>query len=397
MQPPPRVSGSRRLVWAYHGPLAGKLDAATWLETTREVQKLSWRVSLIAIGPNGQHTVDGVDVLGVDVPDLYLIRHVFFHARLVSHILRNWQQTDIVLFHPRSALWLLPLRFLRQLRRNKGPLLLMDTRDLDPAGGHGMKHLLRRAHGALVRYLAGQWADGQTAITERMARLVRIPDNRLWGTWPSGVDLEHFAAAQGLRKWPGDTEPVQLVYTGALTSQRNLLAMCQAVESANAEGMKFRLFLYGEGPVRAELESFSLSSAGRIGVFSAIPHDQIPCVLAEAHVGVSSLFSPNEELFQASSPIKLFEYMAAGLPILAVRMPCHTDVINDAPCVFWAEDPTVEGLAAALRALWSSRSSLPRAGRAAAQLAQNYTWAASARKFAQALEYGLTTRGPVSG
>ena len=45
-------------------------------------------------------------------------------------------------------------------------------------------------------------------------------------------------------------------------------------------------------------------------LFRLYPHDQIPEVLARAHVGV--LPFPDEEKFRVSSPIKLFEYMAAG-------------------------------------------------------------------------------------
>ncbi len=397
MRPSPRVPVFHHLVWVCHASLASKLDAATWLQITKELRKLGWNVTLIAAGPNGKHTVGGVEVLGFAVPNVYLIRYLVFHARLLAFILRNWQNIDIVLFHPMSALWLLPLRLLRPLRGSTGPLVVMDTRDLDAPGGHGLRYRFRTAHGALVRRLAGGWADGQTAITERMAELVRIPRKQLWGTWPSGVNLEDYAPAQALRRWPGEAEPIRLVYTGTLLPERNLVAMCQAVEHANAAQMQFSFRLYGGGSSRAELEAFASGTAGRVSVCAPVPHEQIPSVLAQAHVGVTSLFFPNQALFQASSPIKLFEYMAAGMPILALRMPCHTDAAGDSPCVFWAETPTVEGLTAALRALWSQRATLASAGCAAAELSREYTWAASARKFALALEHGLAAKGNRGG
>jgi hypothetical protein len=55
------------------------------------------------------------------------------------------------------------------------------------------------------------------------------------------------------------------------------------------------------------------------------------------HVSVTSHFATYEELFKASSPIKLFEYLASGLPILATRMACHSDVISIGKYVFWVE------------------------------------------------------------
>ena len=43
--------------------------------------------------------------------------------------------------------------------------------------------------------------------------------------------------------------------------------------------------------------------------------------------------------FGVSSPIKLFEYLAAGLPILATRIDCHTNVVGNADCAVWLDEP----------------------------------------------------------
>jgi glycosyltransferase involved in cell wall biosynthesis len=235
--------------------------------------------------------------------------------------------------------------------------------------------------------LANRWADGQMAITQHMAETVRVPLERLWGIWSSGVNLDLFAPAQMARRWPSAEEPINLVYIGALHHGRNLLVLCRAVEKANAEGMAFSLSLIGEGPERLALETFALRTAGRVRVVSAVPHDQVPGLLAQAHVGV--LPFPNEVKFQVSSPVKLFEYMAAGLPVLATRIVCHTDVVKGGNYAFWAEDASVEGLLAALRLVWRSRASLEGRGREAATAAQAWTWQESGRKLKTALEYGV--------
>ena len=264
----------------------------------------------------------------------------------------------------------------------------MDTRDLNSPGG-SLKHRLRAPFERLVCRLARRWADGQTAITQRMADFIKVPPEQLWGTWPSGVNLSCFAPAQDSRQWPEAGEPIQLVYIGSLLHVRNLLPLCQAVEEANEDGMNFILSLVGQGAAKADLETFALQTAGRIRVIPPIPHDQIPELLAQAHVGVTSPFLPDRELFQASSPIKLFEYMAAGLPVLATRMACHTDVVGDGQYAFWIEQPKVPSLLAALCLVWEAQSSLSRMGSQAATEAAAWTWHESAKKLKAALEYGL--------
>ncbi len=381
-------NGSSKLVWIYSGHISNALDAATWLDVTKGMRNLGWRVNLIAFGADGKYMVDGVEVYGFAVPDFYFIRHLIFHLRVILYILQNWKRIDIVLFHPMSAPWLLPLRFIRCLHGDKLPLFLMDTRDFNPTGGN-IKNRIRFTYGNLVRYLANYWADGQTAITVRMANFLHIPDDHLLGTWPSGVSLELFTPAQVMRKWPMKGDCVRLIYIGALLRERNLLTMCQAVEEANAKGMNFHFSLFGEGAARADLEAFSRRANGRIDVFSQVPHEQIPVILAQAHVGVTSLFFTDEELYQASSPIKLFEYMAAGLPILAPRMPCHSDFIGNGKYVFWVDRVDLSALTEVLQLIWDSRSSLSKMGSLAATAASNWTWHASAMKLKIALEYGL--------
>jgi D-serine dehydratase len=78
--------------------------------------------------------------------------------------------------------------------------------------------------------------------------------------------------------------------------------------------------------------------------------------------------------------------MAAGMPILATRIVCHTDVIGDGTYVFWAEDASPEGLLGALRLAWKQRISLKQMGMEAAQAANGWTWAETARKLSNAIQ-----------
>jgi glycosyltransferase involved in cell wall biosynthesis len=153
--------------------------------------------------------------------------------------------------------------------------------------------------------------------------------------------------------------------------------------------MKFTFSIFGDGAARADLETFSRKTAGQINLFPQIPHDQIPGVLAQAHVGVTSLFFTDEEIYQASSPIKLFEYMASGLPILATRMACHSDFTGNSKYVFWIDRVDLLALIEALRSIWEAQASLREMGSLATAAAYNWTWHASTLKLKTALEYGL--------
>lgn len=376
-----------RLRVAWVSPVTpDKLDSATWVDTTRELRRQGVDVTLITIGPAGKQSYRGVEVLNVPRPTIYLLGQVLFHLGVLRYLLPRLRSYDVILFHQLSAVWLLPLRLFGRRR----PRLVMDTRDMVDFASGSLKIRLRTAWFDMVTGLAARFADGQTAITPRMAELVHIPDDQLWGIWPSGVESERFAAAAKARHWPYQDEAIRLVYTGIFLEKRNLLPLSRAVNRAGAEGMSFIFSLYGDGPLRAELEACAADSGGAVRVERPVPHENVPHILARAHVGVTSLPEVNDVKYEASSPIKLFEYMAAGMPVLATSNKCHTDVVGDGRYAFWADDVAEETLLETLRHVWAERATLAQLGQAAQADVHGWTYAANAAKLKAALVFGLS-------
>jgi glycosyltransferase involved in cell wall biosynthesis len=378
---------SLRLVWVYPDLLHEKLDAATWLNPVRELRTQNWEVDLLVPGPVSSHEIWGVSVTRIYRPEIYLIRQIIFHLNVLRFIWREWSNIDIVLFHAMSAPWLLPLRLLRKFRKTKLQLV-MDTRTvhMEPAESEPFKARLRRWLSSVSHTWANRWADGQTAVTLRMAQALGIPDHLLWGCWANGVQLELFSGVQTVRRWPTENETIRLIYIGSLHVERNLMSFCKAVANANAAGGNFHLSLIGNGTEWQALEAFAHKHPDWVRLMPSVPHHQIPELLAEAHIGV--LPFPDEEKFRVSSPIKLFEYMAAGMPILATKIVCHTDVVGSGSYVFWAMGSSVQELQHSLEEIRTQWEHLPQMGGEASITAIRWTWANSALKLKKALLKG---------
>jgi glycosyltransferase involved in cell wall biosynthesis len=359
------------------------------LETTQELRRLGWDVTLINAGPKDQKEINRVVVTNIPKKNIYFIRQIIFHFQVLKLIFQSWNSIDVILFHQMSAPWLLPLRTVRKILGRQRPLIVMDTRTLPMISRENarLKDRIRNGFDGLMNILANHLADGQTAITGRMAEVKKIPQDQLLGIWPSGVDLEEFQPAQSLREWDSITREVRLIYVGVLHIQRKLMAMCQAVEAANSSGKNFVFTLVGWGTEKEKLIEYAQHTNGRIRVLPAVPHNQVPGLLAQAHVGV--LPFPDQERFRVSSPIKLFEYMASGLPILATKIVCHTDVVKNGKFAFWSNDVSQEAHAIALDQLWECRYQLPELGNQAVEEAINWTWQAAAMKLDIALRSAL--------
>lgn len=156
---------------------------------------------------------------------------------------------------------------------------------------------------------------------------------------------------------------------------------------AITDGMMFKILLVGDGTDRDRLEELASHSSGSIQLIDSVPYEEVPRFLAVSHVGV--LPFPDEEKFRVSSPIKLFEYMAAGMPILATRVVCHTDVAGEGNFVFWAQGAAEEDLLAGLKRVWQARQDLPHMGNEAELASRSWTWKASAENLADALVFGM--------
>jgi glycosyltransferase involved in cell wall biosynthesis len=111
-----------------------------------------------------------------------------------------------------------------------------------------------------------------------------------------------------------------------------------------------------------------------------IPHCQLPAVLAEADIG---LVPYARDVSDQVSPLKLFEYMAAGLAVVAADLPATRGLASDDQILLVPRgDP--EALAAAVAGLAVDEPRRDRMGAAArALVAGAHTWRHRARRVIQ--------------
>jgi glycosyltransferase involved in cell wall biosynthesis len=120
----------------------------------------------------------------------------------------------------------------------------------------------------------------------------------------------------------------------------------------------------GDGPGRGVMEEIGAELTG------AVPHDEVPALLASAHIGLAP-YSPDAPTY--FSPLKLFEYLAAGLAVIAADIPGIRDVVgDDGAALIPAGDAMM--LAHAVAALTESERDRSRFSRAARALADEHTW-----------------------
>jgi alpha-maltose-1-phosphate synthase len=127
---------------------------------------------------------------------------------------------------------------------------------------------------------------------------------------------------------------------------------------------------------RAALEDAGAELLGRI------PHDQMPAILSDASIGLAPYAPDAPDYF---SPLKLFEYMAAGLAVVAADLPAVNEIVSPKTGVVVPRGSPQE-LASAVASLCLDSARRERLGHSARDLvAAEHTWAHRARRVLDAI------------
>lgn len=198
-----------------------------------------------------------------------------------------------------------------------------------------------------------------------------------------GVDLHDFEAlpsAKDTRTSLGvpDTIPL-IVYAGQLKSMglsKGIPELLGALGVLADRGLEFRAVIAG-GP-ESEKEKFSESLSEHVKKFVTftghIAHLKIPTLLTAADVLVYPA-PKSEHLFYTrdTSPLKLFEYMAAGKPIVAADLPPLHDAV-DASMVTFAEPGNAHSFAEAILMILEHRDDATKKAALARAHVEQFTW-----------------------
>lgn len=178
-------------------------------------------------------------------------------------------------------------------------------------------------------------ASAIVAVTAGLARWAaeRSPDRPTF-VIPNGVDTSCFRPSAG----PGLEQPPYVVYVGALAPWQGLAELLNAVRRPEwPTGV--RLVIAGDGARRALVEDAARRQPERVTWLGHVaPHD-IPDLVGNA---IAAAVLSRDRHGTGVSPIKLYEAMAVGTPVLVADVEGAAETVADAQCgiVIPIDDPT---------------------------------------------------------
>lgn len=278
-----------------------------------------------------------------------------FSAAVLLYLKRNSSKDDIVYSNET-----LPLIAASWAGRN----VVYAVHDFPEKKKWFYSYLIRRASGILVTNL---WKK------DKLISEFGISAEKML-VQPNAVDVEKFSIsisqeeARTKLHLPQDVDIV--VYTGHLYSWKGAHTLAEA-----ASRLPDKMHVYFVGGTEDDIQRFRDMYGKRENIHFAgfRLHDEIPLWQKAADVLVLPNSGKEEISVHYTSPMKLFEYMASGTPIVASNLPSIRSIVDEDSAYFFTPDDP-ESLAHQLEIVLELGGGVSKKARNAAQDVMQYSW-----------------------
>lgn len=287
------------------------------------------------------------------------------HAVLVA--LRTG--AEIFHLHDPELVWAIPI--LKALGRT----VIYDAHEDLPAQTLNKHYLPRRAR-PLVAWLAhaavriASSSHHVIAATESIART--FPEQK--------VSVVHNYPRTDVK--PHDPKPItsrpnRLVYVGAISQERGVgILLDTMIQPEFPTG--WEVALAGEASPASLLADMRKRPCwARVDYRGFVPPDQAQLLMEQSRLGI--LLLQRNKAYLESLPTKLFEYFAAGIPVIASDFPLWRPIILEHDCGTLVDETDPSAVARAIASYAQDSEKLTRQGLNARALAmQSHNWTAEA-------------------
>ncbi len=200
---------------------------------------------------------------------------------------------------------------------------------------------------------------------------------------PNGADVASFDPTddgRAVRRMLGLDGNFVVGFLGSLKVWHGVDVLVSAFKQLVAQDAATKLLIIGQGPTESSLKE-QIHDAGlgdAVIMTGAIDHSQVPSHLAAMDVAVAPFRASDAFYF---SPIKLFEYMAAGRCVVASRLGQIENVIEDGENGLLCRPDDCDALAEALTSVRRNEAMRLRLGLAGRSHVENrFTWKVAATR-----------------
>jgi glycosyltransferase involved in cell wall biosynthesis len=218
---------------------------------------------------------------------------------------------------------------------------------------------------SLAEWIGGHLISGFVVPTQTIFNRFPAHKTVLVRNFPLLEEL-HMPASTPMRD-----RPLEFTYVGLISEVRNIYAMVEAVRRVQPPA---QLRLAGKFAVpETEAQARAMPDWPAVRYEGWKSRQGIADLLADGRAGLVILKPVEHEM--VSLPIKLFEYMAAGLPVISSNFPVWREIVDSADCALLIDPLDLDAIVAAMQWVLDNpdeAEAMGRRGRKAVE--DHYNW-----------------------
>ncbi len=241
---------------------------------------------------------------------------------------------------------------------------------------------LRAAAEGIERFLFSE-ADAIFVPTRELAAYVesRVGGRRRIHVTPNGIHTQQFVGPRPLQDEPSQAadDRFTVVFLGSLKPWHGVGILLRAFEELRDRIPNATLRVIGHGPLTSLVEALEARLGSEwVQIVGEVPHHEVPEYLTQADVGVAPYPMLDNFYF---SPMKVIEYMAAGLPVVASSLGQLRELIDHGETGLLVPPGDRSSLADALATLALDRKKRIKMGhKAQSRALRRHSWQAVAKR-----------------
>lgn len=336
-------------------------DVRIFLKECSSIANSGYDTYLVARGSSRNE--NGVKIIGVgEAPKSRIKRCKFFAKKIYKKALEL--NCDIYHFHDPEL-----LKFGLKLQK-KGKKVIFDSHEDVPAQILDKTYIPK-----MIRILISKWYKSyETKIVKKISAVITSTPyiaKKFVGRAKKVIDINNYPKLEDIKfcSIPFEERESNICYAGGITDMRGKNIMIEAMD-----GLSARLLLAGYNETS---DDFSLYE--NIKYLGILNRAQINDLYGKSVVGLCLLKPANNYIY--SQPIKMFEYMAAGLPFVCSNFPLWEQVVQSSKAGICVDINDINSIRNSILKLLSDRKLAENMGKNGRKAVEEiYNWDVEANK-----------------
>lgn len=351
-------------------------DVRIFHKECRSLAKAGHRVTLL-VGNGITESIDGVEIKAVEVDYTGRLSRFLKLGKSIYKAALN-ENADIYHFHDPEF-----LRFAKKLKV-KGFKVVYDVHEDLPRQLLN-KHYLPKVISSMLSKILERY---ENKIAKCLDAIVTATDHiteRFSSINPNSTSIKNYPILDDiLSPSPFSEKENFACYVGSLTRVRGIVELVKAME-----GTSFRLQLAGKfSPVELEEQMKSTKGWQNVDFYGWADRRMVQDILKKSMVGMVTLHPIIN--YMDALPVKMFEYMAAGIPVVTSDIPLWKEIVETAGCGIAVDPYNPEAIKEAITSLTNDRTSAEQMGlNGRKAVEEKFNWANEERKLLE-IYYNLS-------